>query len=242
MKRPGPRISKRKRNISILVVVVFVFMGTFSAPKIEDLPTTLAQYEEQSLDWSSCYDNFDCSYVQVPIDYENLALGRFKLRVLRHGAIEQEGRIGSLVLNPGGPGASGVEYAYNAEYIFSPDLLQKYDIVGFDPRGVGQSAPIRCLTDRETDASYSTDSKPDDAKELSTLIKDVRAYAEKCYSRTKNVLHYSTRDSARDMDILRAALKEKKLISWELVTAPILGHSTQNSFQKKSVEWFLMAR
>lgn len=211
VKRPGPLISKRKRNITILVIIVFVLVGTFSAPKIEGLPRTIAEYQGQSLDWSSCYDNFDCSYLQVPIDYENLALGRFKLLVLRHGATEHKDRIGSLVLNPGGPGASGVEYAYNAEYIFSPNLLQKYDIVGFDPRGIGQSAPIRCLTDRETDATYSADSKPDDAKELNTLIKDVRAYAEKCHSRTKNVLHYSTRDSARDMDILRGALKEKKL-------------------------------
>lgn len=211
MKRPGPLISPRKRNISILVVIVFVFMGTFSAPKIEGLPSTIDEYEAQSLDWSSCYNNFDCSYVQVPIDYQNLALGRFKLGVLRHKATRQKDRIGSLVLNPGGPGASGVEYAYNAEYIFSADLLQKYDIVGFDPRGVGESAPIRCLDDRQTDESYSADSKPDTAEELRILIEQVRAYAKKCYSRTKNVLHYSTRDSARDMDILRAALKEKKL-------------------------------
>ena len=211
MKRPGPRISQRERKIAILVVIVFVLVGTFSAPKIEGLPTTLAEYESQSLDWSACYDNFDCSYLQVPIDYRNLALGRFRLGVLRHRALEQKDRIGSLVLNPGGPGASGVQYAYNAEYIFSPNLLQKYDIVGFDPRGIGESAPIRCLTDRETDASYSADSRPDDEKELNALIEEVRAYAKKCYSRTKNVLHYSTRDSARDMDILRAALKEKKL-------------------------------
>ncbi|MFZ2227658.1 MAG: alpha/beta hydrolase [Candidatus Nanopelagicaceae bacterium] len=233
MKRPGPRISQRKRNISILVLIVFVFLGTFSAPKIEDLPTTLAQYERQSLDWSACYDNFDCSYLHVPIDYGNLSLGRFKLRVLRHAATHQNDRIGSLVLNPGGPGASGVQYAYNAEFIFSPNLLDKYDIVGFDPRGVGQSAPIRCLTDRETDASYSADSKPDNAAELSTLIRDVRAYAEKCHSRTKNVLHYSTRDSARDMDILRAALKEKKLNFLGVSYGTYLGTLYAELFPKK---------
>lgn len=222
-----------KRNISILVLVLFVLIGIFSAPRIEDLPTTLVQYQKQSLDWSSCYDNFDCSYAQVPIDYENLALGRFKLRLLRHKALDQKSRIGSLVLNPGGPGASGVQYAYNAEYIFSPSLLKKYDIVGFDPRGVGESAPIRCLTDRETDASYSADSKPDDAKELRTLIKNVRAYAEKCHSRTRNVLHYSTRDSARDMDILRAALREKKLNFLGVSYGTYLGTLYAELFPKK---------
>jgi len=208
-------------------------MGTFSAPKIEDLPTSLAQYERQSLDWSSCYDNFDCSYLQVPIDYENLALGRFKLRVLRHAAIEQKNRIGSLVLNPGGPGASGVEYAYNAEYIFNANILQRYDIVGFDPRGIGESSPIRCLTDRETDESYAADSKPDNAKELITLIEEVRVYAEKCKSRTKNVLHYSTRDSARDMDILRASLKEKKLNFLGVSYGTYLGTLYAELFPKK---------
>lgn len=211
MKRPGSRISRRKISVAILVLALFLLLGTFSAPRIEGLPTTLAQYQRQSLNWSTCYDNFDCSYLQVPIDYNNLALGKFKLGVLRYRADGQKSRIGALVINPGGPGASGVTYAYNAQFIFSPNLLNNYDIVGFDPRGVGESAPIRCLTDRETDASYSVDSKPDNATEFNTLLQQVRTYVEKCRARTKNILHYSTRDSARDMDILRAALGEEKL-------------------------------
>ena len=204
-------ISRRKRDAAILVIIVLIAMGTFSVQRIEGLPATLGQYQGQTLSWSSCYDNFDCSYLQVPIDYKNLSLGRFKLRLLRHKALEQRGRIGSLVINPGGPGASGVAYAYNAEYIFSPNLLQKYDIIGFDPRGVGESAPIRCLNDQETDASYAADSRPDNEKELKTLIQQVHEYADKCESRTKNLINYSTADSARDMDLLRAALKESKL-------------------------------
>ena len=211
MKRPGPIISNRKRNASILAIIVLLFVGTFSLQRIEGLPATLAEYQNQTLSWSPCYDNFDCSYLQVPIDYRSLSLGRFKLRILRHKALEQKNRIGALVINPGGPGASGVEYAYNAEYIFSANLLQKYDIVGFDPRGIGESAPIRCLTDQETDASYAADSKPNNEKELTLLIKQVHEYANKCESRTKNVIHYGTVDSARDMDLLRATLKEKKL-------------------------------
>ena len=211
MKRPGPMISKRKRKTSILAVIVLISIGTFSVQKMENLPATLTEYQNQILTWTACYDNFDCAYLQVPINYQNLSAGRFKLRLLRHKALEQRTRIGSLVINPGGPGASGVEYAFNAEYIFGAKLLQNYDIVGFDPRGIGESAPIKCLNNEETDDSYAADSRPNNTKELNLLIQQVHDYAIKCESRTKNLRHYGTLDSARDMDLLRATLKEKKL-------------------------------
>lgn len=186
-------------------------MGTFSIERAQRPPSSLAEYQSQKLTWSKCYDNFECTYLQVPVDYSNLKEGRFKLHVLRLKAGNQRKRIGSLVINPGGPGASGVDYAYNAEYIFGPSLLEKYDIVGFDPRGVGTSAPIRCLTSSQTDASFAADSKPDNQKELDVLIKQVQEYVARCESRTQDILHYSTADSARDMDLLRSALREKKL-------------------------------
>lgn len=186
-------------------------MGTFSIERAQRPPSSLAEYQSQKLIWSQCYENFECTYLQVPVDYSNLKEGRFKLHVLRLKAGNQHKKIGSLVINPGGPGASGVDYAYNAEYIFGPSLLEKYDIVGFDPRGVGTSAPIRCLTNSQTDASFAADSKPDNQKELDVLLKQMREYVARCESRTQDILHYSTADSARDMDLLRSALGEKKL-------------------------------
>lgn len=204
-------ISPRRRSIALIVVIVLVFMGTFSIEKSRHLPSSLADYQSQKLTWSSCYDNFECTYLQVPVDYLNFKEGRFKLRVLRLKAANQRGKIGSLVINPGGPGASGVDYAYNAEFIFGPSLLEKYDIVGFDPRGVGVSEPIRCLTNSQTDESFAGDSKPDNQKELNILIKQMQEYVARCESRTHDILHYSTADSARDMDLLRSALGEKKL-------------------------------
>jgi len=204
-------ISPRKRGVALAVVIVLLFMGTFSIQRGQHLPSTLAEYQSQKLNWSQCYDNFECSYLQVPVDYSNFREGRFRLHVLRLKAIDQKNKIGSLVINPGGPGASGVDYAYNAEYIFGPSLLEKYDIVGFDPRGIGGSDPIRCLTDSQTDASFAADSKPDNQKELNTLISEMRQYVSRCESKTKDILHYSTADSARDMDLLRSALGQKKL-------------------------------
>jgi pimeloyl-ACP methyl ester carboxylesterase len=208
---PGTMMRSKKPFIALVVVVVFLFFGTFSIQGVEHTPSSLAQYQSQKITWSTCYDGFECTYLQVPVDYLNLKEGRFNLRVLRHKATSQRKKIGSLVINPGGPGASGVDYALNAEYIFGPALLEKYDIVGFDPRGVGQSDPIRCLTNSQTDASIAADGKPDSQKELKLLIKETRQYVSRCESRTKDILHYSTADSARDMDLLRAALGEKKL-------------------------------
>jgi pimeloyl-ACP methyl ester carboxylesterase len=231
--RPGSMITPRKKGIALVVVVLLLFMGASSIQKSERAPTTLAEYQSQRLTWSTCYDNFECTFLQVPIDYLNFRQGRFNLRVLRLKAANQATKIGSLVINPGGPGASGVDYAYNAEYIFGPSLLEKYDIVGFDPRGIGQSEPIRCLTNSQTDVSFASDSKPDNQKELNALIQEMRQNVSRCESRTYDILHYSTADSARDMDLLRAALGEKKLNYLGVSYGTYLGTLYANFFPNK---------
>lgn len=171
----------------------------------------MKDYQTQELTWSSCYDGYQCAKLLVPIDYKKLSTGRFSIQVLKFSARNQGQKIGSLVINPGGPGASGVNYAYNAEFAFNPDILDKYDIVGFDPRGVGLSSPINCLTDKELDESFAADSNPTTPKELKTLIREVRSYIAKCEAKNVNILNYSTADTARDMDLLRSALNEAKL-------------------------------
>jgi pimeloyl-ACP methyl ester carboxylesterase len=173
--------------------------------------SSLTEYQNQSLKWKSCYGEYQCAKLLVPIDYENLITGSFEISLLRFQALDQSRRIGSLVVNPGGPGSSGVNYAYNAEYIVSPRILERYDIVGFDPRGVGESAPIKCLSDAETDQSYAADPKPDSAAELALAISDMRDYFEKCAENTEFLGNYRTIDSARDMEILRSALGDQKL-------------------------------
>jgi pimeloyl-ACP methyl ester carboxylesterase len=104
-----------------------------------------------------------------------------------------------------------VDYAYNAEYIFDPDLLDRYDIVGFDPRGVSRSAPITCYNDQETDANYASDSKPDTAAEFKQTIVDTKIFLQKCFNKNEHLTAFSTANAARDMDILREALGDKKL-------------------------------
>ena len=195
----------------IIVALSLLLILTGCASSNPETLTTLLQYQEQKLNWRECYQGYECAYLQVPIDYADLETGSYSLSLLRFKALDQERRIGSLVVNPGGPGSSGVNYAYNAEYIVSPEILERFDIVGFDPRGVGESAPIKCLTDTETDESFAADPKPDDAAELALLISDTRDFFAKCAERSNGIMHYGTLDSARDMDILRSALDEKEL-------------------------------
>jgi pimeloyl-ACP methyl ester carboxylesterase len=200
----------RTRLITALAISALFLTGCVQEVKPLKLET-LQDFQSQKIKWRTCYDSYKCADVLVPIDYTNIKLGTFKIAVLKYEASNKEDRIGSMFVNPGGPGASGFDYAYQAEYIVSPQVLALYDIVGFDPRGVGRSAPIRCLTDDEMDANYASDAKPDDAQELETLVKDAQDYVAKCEKNTKNLTAYGTENAARDMDVIRAVLGDKKL-------------------------------
>ncbi len=192
--------------IGALVLSMIGFTATHQA-----FYNNLSDYYKQELKWSSCYDNFECAELAVPIDYNRIKTGTFKISVLRYAAQDPNRRIGSLVINPGGPGASGVDYAYNAEYIFDPDLTDRFDIVGFDPRGVARSVPITCFNDAETDANYASDSKPDNEAEFQSAIAETKKFVQKCLNKNQHLTSFSTANAARDMDILRQALGEAKL-------------------------------
>jgi len=196
---------------ALTLSIALVASGCASKVGIEKPLSALAAYENQKLDWATCYQAFECTDLRVPIDYADLTVGTFKIAVLRYKALDPANRIGSIIVNPGGPGGSGVDYAYNAEYVFDPDVLDRYDIVGFDPRGVKRSVPIECLTDLETDESYASDSKIDTEEELEQALAASKDFISKCEDKNEYLTHFSTAEAARDMDILRAALGDKKL-------------------------------
>ncbi len=170
-----------------------------------------APNDVSTLKWTTCHGYFQCATLKVPIDYANKSLGQFDIAVVRYRDPNQHNRIGSLVVNPGGPGVSGVEYALNAEYIVNPDVLERYDIVGFDPRGIGDSTPISCLTAAEQDASFASDPKPDTDAEYAQALIDTQDFVDKCVAKTPNLAHFSTQEAARDMEHLRQGLGDTKL-------------------------------
>jgi pimeloyl-ACP methyl ester carboxylesterase len=175
-------------------------------------PAGLEGFYAQRLSWRDCGGGFGCSSLQVPLDYSKPAGERLRIAVIRLPAVDQDQRIGSLVLNPGGPGTSGIQYARAAPRVVSAALRQRFDIVGFDPRGVGQSDPIRCLSARDLDQYYGADSSPDDEADRRELISVSRRFAEGCGQRARNMLpRIGTLDAARDMDVLRAVLGDDGL-------------------------------
>lgn len=209
---PFRHLFSRSGKIAALATVIALIALSVTANQQSkpDYPKTLAGYYAQEIDWKSCRQDFQCATLAVPIDYTNLSTGTFEIALLKYEARTSK-KLGSLIVNPGGPGGSGVDYAYAAEYIFSPAILDRYDIVGFDPRGVSRSAPIRCLTDKELDANNNSDSKPDNEAEFQQILQDTKKYVEKCKDKNKYLTSYSTANVARDLDILREALGDKKL-------------------------------
>jgi pimeloyl-ACP methyl ester carboxylesterase len=176
-------------------------------------PTTLAGYYAQRLDWQPCDDGFECAQLVVPFDYARPDWRRFTLPVIKLPASDPSKRIGALVINPGGPGGSGVQYALGARSEFPAALLARFDIVGFDPRGVGGSEPaLTCMTGPQLDRYLATDDEPSDAAQLADVIAQSKFYAAQCARNSASLLPYvGTRNAARDMDVLRAALGKSRL-------------------------------
>ena len=171
--------------------------------------SALERFYGQRLDWSGCGDH-ECARLTVPLDYERPEGRTLEVAVLR---VPAEGRPqGSLVVNPGGPGAPGTAYAAAAPQVLGDALLRSYDVVGFDPRGTGTSAPVDCLSDGELDAYLASDPSPDDAAETDRYVGLVSSIGRGCYADDAQLAaHVSTVEAARDMDVLRSALGQRQL-------------------------------
>jgi pimeloyl-ACP methyl ester carboxylesterase len=176
-------------------------------------PTTVAGYYAQKLQWQPCGHGFQCARLLVPFDYSRPAWRRFSLPVIKLPASDPARRIGSLVINPGGPGNSGITYALDATKVVSAAVRARFDVVGFDPRGVGGSVPaIQCLTGPQLDKFFATSDDPDTKAQLATVVAQSKLFARGCEQRSGALLPYvGTRSAARDMDVLRAALGDAKL-------------------------------
>lgn len=204
------------------------------APVTAAPTATLANYYEQRLDWTTCDQSFQCANLTVPIDYADTSKGDIQIKVLRAPAKDQKHRIGSLVVNPGGPGGSGVQYAESADRIVGPSVRKYFDVVGFDPRGVGESAPIECLSDHQLDQFLGTDPTPDDHAEEDTLLTEAKDMAQGCEARNTALLpHVSTLDAAKDMDVLRAALGDPQLNYLGKSYGTFLGATYAEHFPKR---------
>ena len=185
--------------------------ATSTAAQVPEGQDDLAAYYGQSLDWVDCGPG-ECAELTVPLSYADPSAETIEISVLKVPASGSRGRLGSLVVNPGGPGGSGVDYAAAADLIVGAEVRRRYDIVGFDPRGVGRSAPIDCVSDAELDEFLGMDPTPDDPAEEVRFAELSQGFGESCAANAGPLLgHVSTVDAAKDMDILRSALGEERL-------------------------------
>lgn len=174
----------------------------------------LQSYYAQKLTWRDCgVPTFQCASLRVPLDYAKPAAGDIELAVSRVAATGPGKRVGSLLVNPGGPGGSAVGYLQGYAGIGYPvPVRARYDMVAVDPRGVARSAPVECLTGPQMDDYTQVDQTPDDLAETHALAASFKGFAAGCAKRSGKVLpRVSTVETARDMDILREALGDKKL-------------------------------
>ncbi len=174
-----------------------------AAPTVaETIPADVSAFYSQDLEWRNC-GNADCTTFVVPRDYSDPSGATISLSMTRVRATGES--IGSLFVNPGGPGGSAVEYAKAADFIVTDQIREAFDVVGVDPRGVGLSEPIECLTDEQKDLFIGGEVTPDTSVEEQRLIMDSEVVGSACDAKGNPLIaHMSTVEVARDMDIARA--------------------------------------
>ncbi len=166
----------------------------------------LQPFYDQQLVWRDCGGGNLCAPLTVPLSYSDPGGATLKIALLKNPATGNTPR-GPLVINPGGPGGSGVDYAESAASAVTPALHREFDIIGFDPRGVARSEPVDCLTDSQTDAFIGEDPNPDNAAELEEFVASSQGLATGCAADAPVLAAaVGTNNVARDLDVLRAAL------------------------------------
>ena len=200
------------RRAAALAVGIGVVVACNGPPPSTPAPTAVPYSTPSSVAWTDCGGGFQCGTVSVPLDYVHPSQGTIKIALVRKAATDPSKRIGSLLLNPGGPGGSGIAFARNSARLLA-SLNTRFDLVGFDPRGVGQSAPVQCLTGPQKDAFFAVDPVVDDPQEKQALIESIKAFARSCQQKSGKILPFvDSGSAARDMDVLRAALETTHLL------------------------------
>jgi len=191
-------------------------------PEESGPPTQAPDQAGQSLDdfygqdvaWEPCSGSYECARIQAPLDWDAPDAGSIELALKRapaNGSPAQ--RIGSLLVNPGGPGASGIDFVESmVDYVAGDEIRASYDIVGFDPRGVGQSTAVACGDDALVDDFFTADPPMENQADIEAAREKARLFGEACLAATGPLLgEVDTVSAARDMDLIRAVLGDSEL-------------------------------
>ncbi len=191
------------------------------------------------LQWRSCYadvgPNFQCAVAQVPLDHSRPHGPTISLALTRLPATDQRRRIGSLFLNPGGPGGSGVDFVLGAgPFLYTPEVRARFDLVGFDPRGVMRSTPLRCFRSEAEWPPFPDSAFPLTREQEQEWIRFDRVLDAACRTRANAIRdHMSTANVARDLDVLRGQVGDDKLTFAGYSYGSYLGVTYANLFPKR---------
>ncbi|MBX0299869.1 alpha/beta hydrolase [Cryobacterium sp. 1639] len=220
-------MTKRTRVFTTVAAAVAVTLGlsactpwfvpqpapSTSTPTGEEVETELDPFYSQVLDWTDCDDGMQCSTASAPLDWDDPAAGDIDLALVRQPATGD--RIGSLLLNPGGPGGSGYDFVKDSvDFATDAALQARFDIVGFDPRGVGRSSPVACYDPAEMDQYLYGLTEADRGTDAWIQEQEASAigFATACAEQTGALLgEVDTESAARDLDLLRAILGDEQL-------------------------------
>jgi pimeloyl-ACP methyl ester carboxylesterase len=198
-----------------------------STPTGENVADELDAYFEQSIVWNSCENDAQCATVKAPLDWENPSAGTdIELALTRHQALDGDPQ-GSLFFNPGGPGVSGADYVQRSPKVVSEDVRNAFDLIGWDPRGVGSSSAVVCYTDPKDfdDFLYGIpEGEPGSPEWIEDLNSSGADFANACAENTGELLaHVDTRSTVRDLDLLRALVGDEKLNYFGMSYGTLIG-------------------
>ncbi|GAA3185564.1 alpha/beta hydrolase [Nonomuraea roseoviolacea] len=219
-----------RRSLVPVLAAALLATAAPTAGRAAAAPATAARADTPAVSWAPCAEDptAECGTLTVPVDWDHPGSGTIDLALARRKATDPEHRIGSLVVNPGGPGVSGVEYALRAGDYFGKELTGRFDVVGFDPRGVGRSHPVVCSADllRRAPEPIMRSRADFDARLAynQRLRQDCRARTGPLYD------HVDTLSVVRDVDALRAALGEAKLTYYGVSYGTLIGQQYAERF------------
>ena len=198
------------RGVKVLVLVTILLAAcTRNQPAATHSPTPSPAASK--IAWAGCGGVFQCGTLQVPLDYSKPDGRKISLALVRKPATNPSTRMGSLLLNPGGPGESGIEYLRGDVSTYS-NLNRTFDLVSWDPRGVGASTPVQCEDNAQLDVYVALDSVLDDPAEKQATIDADKNFAAACQQRSGDLLPYmDSASTARDLDQIRDAVGDQKL-------------------------------
>ncbi|TFE48121.1 alpha/beta hydrolase [Streptomyces sp. ICN441] len=211
-----------------------------AAPKATTAVDPLKQYTQQKPRWKRCGARtpagFQCATVKVPLDYARPGGKKIDIAVSRMKATSAKERRGVLLLNPGGPGGEGLDMPLFLASELPASVKKRYDLIGFDPRGVGRSSPVSCGL-KNSERNWE---RPYKAATFDKDVKWARTVAEKCRAKGGEALvQFTTRNTARDMDVVRAVLGEKKISYLGYSYGTYLGAVYTQMFPKRTDRFVL---